>query len=192
MSGLYLLILIAIWLFVGWLLVIVWRMFALKETHKFTWAVIHVLIGLSLFSAWFGWPFWEMFGKKMYWDAKVRELCATDGGVKVYETVVLPRATYEQLAINNWVLPDKSQKKPTDPYYYESETHYFTKGKPQVTRTVVRVIRQSDGAVLGKYIHYGRGGGDIPGPWHGSSFLCPDPTKSTGFETKIFIKGEQE
>lgn len=133
---------------------------------------------------------WMLAGQKLYYDLQVNRLCAQDGGIKVYETVKLPAERYDQYAKRNWILPDRVRAKASDDYFVETETHYYRKSSPQVARTVARVIRRSDGKVLGEYIHYGRGGGDMPGPWHGSSFLCPDPTKSTGFETKIFIRGE--
>ncbi|TWI61745.1 hypothetical protein LZ24_03423 [Desulfobotulus alkaliphilus] len=38
---------------------------------------------------WIGGSFWHAGGKKLYWDAKVWKLCAIDGGIRVYETVVL-------------------------------------------------------------------------------------------------------
>jgi hypothetical protein len=139
---------------------------------------------------WFGASFWYGGGRKVYYDWQVKRMCAVDGGIKVYETVVLPGTKYDQFAKRNWILPDATGASPADEYFVESETHYYRKRSPEVARTVIRIVRQSDGKVLGEYIHYGRGGGDVPGPWQGSSFLCPDPTKSTGFETKIFIRGE--
>jgi hypothetical protein len=104
--------------------------------------------------------------------------------------VELPADQFDAYARRNWILPDKARAKQKDEYITESETLYYRERDPQFARTVHRVIRQSDGKVLGELVRYGRGGGDLPGPWHGSSFLCPDPTKSTGFKNKIFIKGE--
>ncbi|SDE53674.1 hypothetical protein [Desulfuromonas thiophila] len=186
MSGLYLLALIGVWLLVGWVIYRSWRRWQPQEAKR---KVFHLVAGLLLFSLWFGGAFWEVAGKKMYWDAQVRKLCAIDGGVKVYETVKLTPEIYEYYAGRNWVLPDKSDAKSSDEYFYEDDIIYYHRKDPQVTRSLTRVIRRSDGKVLGEYIRYGRGGGDLPGPWHGSSFSCSDITRSPSFEKSIFTKG---
>ncbi|MHB8149276.1 MAG: hypothetical protein ACYDIB_03865 [Desulfobulbia bacterium] len=138
----------------------------------------------------FSWFLWIAVGENMWLDHQVKDLCARDGGVKVYETVTLPAEQYNRYASRNWVLPDKAQAKSTDEYYYEREEHYYRVGNPQMTRSQTRIIRRSDGKVLGEYIHYGRGGGGLPGPWHGTSFSCRDLAK-VKFETSIFVKGAE-
>ena len=42
-----------------------------------------------------------------------------------------------------------------------------------MSRTHYRVLRRSEQKLLGETVLYGRGGGDLPGPWHDSSFVCP-------------------
>lgn len=144
--------------------------------------VVAATVGLST------WFLWIAVGENMYWDAKVREMCAKDGGVKVYETVKLTPELLDQYG-RIWI-HDKSEAKSSDPYYYEDEEHYYRKGNPQITRRQSRIIRRSDGKVLGEYIRYSRGGGGLYGPWHGSSFRCPDPmTNPSNFESSIFVKG---
>lgn len=41
-------------------------------------------------------------GRKAYLDYQVRELCAKDGGVKVYEVIHLPAASFNQWGQINW------------------------------------------------------------------------------------------
>ena len=122
-------------------------------------------------------------------DAQVRELCAKDGGIKVYETVKLPPQLVDKYGVVR--IPDKAQAEPSDEYYYETDTRYYRKGNPEMSRRQYQIIRRSDGKVLGELIFYGRGGGDLPGPWHDSSFTCPDPTKLPNFESSIFVKGDK-
>ena len=117
-----------------------------------------VVVAASGLLAWF---LWVAVGENMWLDHQVRKLCAKDGGVKVYETVILPTEQYNEYAGRNWILPDKSRANPSDQYYYERETHYYRKGRPQMSRSQTRIIRRSDGKVLGEYIHYGRGGGGL-------------------------------
>ena len=181
------LILLVAWL---WLTRLLWR--GGRRFLESPFANRAVRLGLVVVAAvlWFGGSFWEAGGKKIYWDTKVRELCAKDGGVKVHETVELPGELYDQYAKRNWVLPDKAGAKSTDEYYVEREVFYYHKDDPQVTRSQTRIVQRSDGKVLGEYIDYGRGGGDLPGPWHGSSFSCSDIKRPSNIETSIFIKGE--
>ncbi|MDK9705272.1 MAG: hypothetical protein OEL20_19275 [Sulfuritalea sp.] len=123
-------------------------------------------------------------------DQQVKELCAKDGGVKVYETVTLSTDMYDRYARTNWILPDKSDAKPTDDYYIEIQRHYYKTGNPEMSRRQYRIIRRSDEKVLGESISYGRGGGDLPGPWHGSSYHCPSG-ESLSIETKVFQRGSK-
>jgi hypothetical protein len=133
---------------------------------------------------------WLAVGEKWMLDRQVRELCAKDGGVRVYETMVLPP---ELIGKHGQIqIPEKAQMKPSDEYYYESSKHYYRKGNPEMSRKQYRVVRRSDGKVLGELILYGRGGGDFPGPWHGSSFTCPEPSKLPNFESSIFVRGDKK
>ena len=149
MSGVYLLLLIAIWLSAGWFIYRIWRRW---KPDKLTRKILHTTIAMLLFSIWFGGAFWEVAGKKIYWDAKVRELCAKDGGVKVYETVTMPVEKYNQYATQNWILQNKSQAKLSDEYFIETERYYYRHDAPQVARTQHQLVRRTDGKVLGELI----------------------------------------
>jgi len=127
-------------------------------------------------------------GVKAYYDRQVQELCAKDGGVRVYETVKLPAVRFDKWG--NVGIHEKGYAKPTDEYYYESDIHYYRQGNPTLLRSRSWIVRRSDGKVLGEAISYGRGGGDLPGPWHGSSFHCPPIADAEGkLESSIFLKG---
>ena len=137
-------------------------------------------------------PWLVSSGVKWYYDQQVRELCAKDGGVKVYETVKLSPEKYDDLKRVNFILPDKSRLKPADEYYLESEDQFLKEGNPNLLRNHAWVIRRSDGKILGESIQYGRGGGELPGPWHGSSFFCPEISKENpSLEPSVFIKGDE-
>lgn len=183
MIGLYGLTLLLIWLGIGWLLLKFWR--AAKSPVKEWNKTAYYTLGVVLFLLWC----WPMFGKKLYYDAQVWVMCKQDGGVKVYETVGLQADEYDSYVKKNWRLPDESDLKPSDEYYYSRDRTIYRDKDPRVSRRETRIIRQNDKKVLGTYIRYGRGGGDLPGPWHGSHFTCPDP-REVQFENAIFIKGE--
>ncbi|MBZ0093463.1 MAG: hypothetical protein K8F27_14735 [Sulfuricellaceae bacterium] len=143
-------------------------------------------VGAAGFLGWF----WLVAGEKLWLDHQVRELCAKDGGVRVYETVKLPAYLLDK-AGRVWI-PDKAQAKPSDEYYYVSDTYYYRKGNPTMYRKQHRIVRRSDGKVLGELTRYVRSGGDLPGPWYGSGFMCPDPTKESNFESSIFVNGDKK
>lgn len=120
-------------------------------------------------------------------DAQVKELCAKDGGIKVYETVKLPPEKFDKYGAVR--IPSRRDAKPEDEYYYERDTTYLRTGNPSMWRGHHRIIRRSDGKLLGESIRYSRRGGDLPGPWHESSFGCPPIDKDQPqLESSIFLK----
>jgi hypothetical protein len=123
-------------------------------------------------------------------DAQVKELCAKDGGIKVYETVRLPAEKFDKYGVVR--IPSKQDAKPEDEYYYERDTTYLRTGNPEMWRSHHRIIRASDRKVMGESVRYARRGGDIPGPWHESSFGCPDISTQPSLENSIFEKGEKK
>jgi hypothetical protein len=125
---------------------------------------------------------------QMLVDAEVKRLCAIDGGVKVYETVKLPADKFDKWG--NVRIPFKQSASLSDDYYLESESSVLNEGNTKLVRFVSRVLRRFDGKVMGESVHYARSGGDIPGPWHPSSFACPDPAEKPYLESTIFLRKE--
>lgn len=123
-------------------------------------------------------------------DNEVRQLCAKDGGIKVYETVTVPAEMVDEYGAIR--IPSKQDAKLSDEYYYESDTTYFRNGNPEMRRSRDRIIRRSDGKVLGEFVYYARRGGDMPGPWHESSFGCPEIRTLPNFERSIFVTGDSK
>ena len=184
-SGMSLLLFIFYWIVIPvlGLMVTLW-LFSLAKSP-----LIKLLVIASFAAVLFGF-WWLADGEKLQLDKQVRELCAKDGGVKIYETVELTPDLLDW-AGRIWI-PDKAHAKPSDKYYTETDIHYYRQGNPDLSRRQYRIIRRSDGKVLGELVFYGRGGGDLPGPWHDSSFTCPDPTKIPNFESSIFLKGSRK
>jgi hypothetical protein len=111
-------------------------------------------------------------------DDEVRRLCAIDGGVKVYETVKLPAERFNQWGQVNFYKPTQGENALGPEYIFRSVTKYYKQGNPEMSRSHYLIYRHSDEKLLGEAISYGRGGGDLPGPWHGSSYSCPDIIKA--------------
>ena len=111
-------------------------------------------------------------------DQQVKELCAKDGGIKVYETVKLPAERFDQWGMVKPYDPTQKENALGTEYVFKREIHYYRSGNPEMSREHYQVIRRSDGRLLGETILYGRGGGDMPGPWHDSSFSCPKPLEA--------------
>ena len=119
------------------------------------------------------------FTEKDRLDREVKRLCAIDGGIRVYETVKLPAERFDRYG--QIQIPAKWLAKPEDDYYYEGSTDYLIKGNPELLRLHTRVYRGSDSALLGESVLYVRRGGDLPGPWHPSSFSCPRSKDLSGY-----------
>lgn len=203
MSGFYLIGVIVLWLWLTSLLWKGWRRWGKAENDNRNWRngaafVISIL--------WFGASFWYAGGRKFYYDWQVEKLCAVDGGVKVYETVKLPADEFDK-----WGMPkifrDEVENRAAyrnrdgqvaheyflgQVYILKRETRYLRQGNPKIVQMNTRIIRRSDGKVLGESVYYGRGGGDLYGPWHPSGFTCPDPTSKPYLEPSIFQQGAQQ
>ncbi len=177
---------LCIWILIGWA---IFRYLAkLKEKKQIT-KITRICIGMVLFGVWLGWPFWEISGKKMYYDARVDKMCVKDGGIRVFEKVTLPATKFNNYEKRNWLLPENNQAS-DDEYYVKTDKHYYMKGRINLSRRQYVIIRREDEKILGELVIYGRGGGDIPGPWHASSYSCPSHNKLPNFETSIFVKGD--
>lgn len=126
-------------------------------------------------------------------DAEVKRLCAIDGGIKVYETVKLPARKFDKrLQFINFYKPMEDENALGQEYLFKRIQHYYRQGNPEMSRIHYQVFRRSDGKLLGETVLYGRGGGDMPGPWHDSSFTCP-PYVEAGENIllkKLFIQSE--
>ena len=133
-----------------------------------------------------GGPTWSV-------DDQVRELCAKDGGVRVYETVKLPAEKFDEHGRPNFRIPYKAEVSPSDEYYYEEVITYIQSGNPSLQRSEYRYVRHRDGKVMGASVFYSRGGGGLPGPWYEPPLICPDPVKQrTNLITEVFVKGDDK
>jgi len=131
--------------------------------------------------------FWQGIPAYNKWQADklVDELCAKDGGIKVYETVTLPKDRFNQWG--QFIIHFKGYAKPSDEYFMinqyktiaETKNHAgYTSFYPVISQYKITVFRNADIKKMGEGISYSRGGGDPIGPWMGSSYTCPNYVES--------------
>jgi len=149
-----------------------------------TAALLAVAFGISLVGC-----------EKAALDSRVDELCAKDGGVRVYETVSLPPSMFDQ-----WGDPfpgwrgRKFEDRFGPDYRYVEETEYIKNGDPfkgegRLDRSVTKIFRRADNKLLGEAISYGRSGGDLIPFAHPSSRSCPTYSDDSKWVIKsVFVK----
>lgn len=187
MSGLYALGIIALWIALTGLLWEAWRRSraVAGKKHGRTDAVFAVVALI-----WLATSFWFGGGRKFYYDAKVKRLCAQDGGIRVHEKVALPAEKFDRYGVVR--IPTKEDAKAEDEYFYEWEVHRYRDESPSMRRDRFLIFRRADSKLLGEAVSYARRGGDMPGPWHPSSFRCPAQADDVNLRQQIFIFGSVE
>lgn len=114
-------------------------------------------------------------------DKQMAELCKADGGIRVYETVTLPPEMFDRWGdpFPSWRQKNLEDRLGPD-YRYIRETVYLKHGDPisffsegELRQYNEKIIRLSDGKLLGQSILYGRLGGDMILLGHPSSKRCP-------------------
>ena len=153
---------------------------------------IGVTIFLMLFGLWGGIPTYN----KWRADNMVDELCAKDGGIKVYETVILPAPMF-----NKYGQPEigLSKNKPSqNGLYFDLNIEDLVGNHNSsairdlvVMRSKTKIVRNSDRKTLGEKISYTRRGGDAAGPWHPSHYTCPPNVTGWDLATKVILMADK-
>jgi len=144
--------------------------------------------------AWVFCSFWYNGGQNYYYDAKVKRLCAKDGGIKVYETVTWPPEKFNRWGQPKFYKPTQGENTLGPEYVYKDETIHLRRGNPSIRKHHTQIFRKSDMKLLGETTVYSRGGGDfLSRVLAASVFWCPDITKSNSIilMTRIFTKGKE-
>ena len=115
--------------------------------------------------------------RKAYWDHRVNQMCEKDGGVTVYERIVLSEEEYKRLGGTKSGLAfplEQVAEKSGFPYFRRVVDVRIRDASPEVVRFETLLIRRSDRKVLGRVVQYGRSGGDFPtGISSQTYFMCP-------------------
>ncbi len=164
------------------IIALLWILFKSKNN------IIRAVI-IAFFILWQGIPAFNI------WRANklVDELCAKDGGIKVYETVTLPKERF-----NEWgqfvIPPDKRYLKPKDEYFMQinSETiignNDYSSLLPRVRKDNVSIIRVKDNRKLAEYISYVQDGGEAIGfSLTRANYSCPK-VSDLELVASVFVK----
>lgn len=129
---------------------------------------------LALFGMWWGVPTYN----KWRADNLVNELCAKDGGVKVYQTVEMAKERFNQMG--QFEVRNERFMRSNDEYYTTwkikdiiGEHSSSDTSRLSVHQHHFQMYRAVDKRLLGEAISYSRRGGDPVGPWMPSAYTCP-------------------
>lgn len=122
-------------------------------------------------------------------DEQVRELCAKDGGIKVYERAQLPSSEFNEYGQVSFykALPSSAL---ASSYVLVKDEQVYKTGNPRMWRTYFAVKRIHDGKVLGESVGYTRFGDGFEGPFHPSSFYCPQSFGEVPLLEAVFIPAQ--
>lgn len=131
-------------------------------------------------------------------DKQMEELCKKDGGVKVYEKVILPASDFSNVGepLGRYWRPGVPEDERLGPdYRYVRRDEILVDknakgetGRGRLDRGHDAVYRRADGKLLGESVSYQRGGGDgLTFGFQPSGNYCPKPRM--GLATSIFIRG---
>jgi hypothetical protein len=129
-------------------------------------------------------------------DAEVKRLCAIDGGIKIYETVMLPPEKFNAKGLPE--LPFNKDNAGFGYFYKQLPNEYLAPRRsdyegPNMWKEVTHVVRSSDQKVLAVVTRYVRAGGEfLQGPIHYSANSCPGLSIFDELLKKTFIKGEKK
>lgn len=124
-------------------------------------------------------------------DAEAQRLCAIDGGVKVYETVVLPPDKFNELG--QALVPLGKDDRGWGYYVKSEEKKLFgEEGTPKLIRFVESVVRASDGKTMATSVSYMTGGGELlRGPIQYQLKVCP-PLAGQRLADRVFMKEQKQ
>jgi len=127
-------------------------------------------------------------GRKAYWDAQVRGMCAKDGGVRIFEEMLISREQAGHLPHVDGVIAvtKESISDPAAPAFSKILETVVKDGEPSIFRYEQAIVRRSDQATVAKAVIYVRTGGDMPSPAFPSSFYCPPLKKMNADISTIF------
>ena len=135
--------------------------------------------------------------RKEFWDRRVQDLCAKEGGITIYETVTLRDRRYLDRDLNVRIPPILEratgygpmdfEAKPDDIFFRTSTLTILREDRPRVAKSDVLVFRTSDKKVLGRATTFGRVGADLLAIDFESRLTCPDGASESDLFKRLFV-----
>lgn len=114
---------------------------------------------------------------KAYYDWRIQTMCDVDGGVRIYEKVIISRELLQAMGGEVQGVPHVPHEVLSNlsvPFYLQQEARQIRGGTPRLSRTEYRIVRRSDQKITGIAVVYSRSGGDFPFTRSEPSFFqCP-------------------
>jgi len=125
-----------------------------------------------------------------YWDHEVRQLCAKDGGVTIYERIEISREEAELLGkVGGFMSPPIKALATSNSIVYSDQSNEINirTPNPHVYRSEYEIRRAGSALMIAKSVRYARIGGDPIGPWMPSSYSCPASIEAAKSIHQIFM-----
>lgn len=114
-------------------------------------------------------------GRQSYWDGKVKEMCAKDGGVTILERAVLRQDEYNRLPrAGGYVGVSPKELAGGEPLYMVSTEIVIRVQDPRVTRLERLVKDSTSHRTLARIVAYRRSASTSLSLAHQYARLCPD------------------
>jgi hypothetical protein len=139
---------------------------------------------------WLAVSFWYGGGNTLYYDPEVDRLCAIDGGVKVYGTVILPPDKFHKQGGINFFRSGRGQNALGLEYVYKETSSYIRKRNPSIEKRHIEAYRKHDMRLLGESIAYNREGRSVPGGGYFDEYKCP--SYGTPLFDKLFVMKKKQ
>lgn len=133
-------------------------------------------------------------GEKAELDRQMEELCKKDGGIKVFETVTLPKEMFDQhnnVLMKNRKVNGQNEVVIANAYVEKHQVLILKNGDPLkgeglLQREHLQIIREADGHVMAELVQYRRAGGDGLHIGHHTTSVCP--VNSGEISPKVFAR----
>ncbi len=127
--------------------------------------------------------------KQALYDAEVDRLCASEAAVRVYESVTLSNDRFDSRGFLKGIASINFEGSLGPDYIYSLEDTAVAGGTSESASVILKhtskIIRKSDGKVLGESVYFSRYGGDFLPGFQPSHYGCP-PT--VGITSAVFKK----
>ena len=133
-------------------------------------------------------------------DRRMEELCKKDGGVRVHETVELPKNQFNDLGSpfsKEYAQAKRQEDRLGSDYRFVTNVEILKdgdalKGQGELMRFHEQIFRRSDGKLLGESMLFGRSGGDFIAFAHPTSDSCPRQQNTMTLIKSVFVHSKEK